>query len=207
MKVKGLSISDIINIDLDTFNKMNESDLRHITSRLVSASNKRIRRLQKHNINSSALQGLGKEKVFTTKLPKNISKQQRVNRLRAEYSRARSFLNAETSTISGYNKFVKRTRKRIAKELNVSERTLKKMDIKKLFDTLHKAQEKGLVRSYRKSEGSLQARNIIADIILDKPDMSEEDLLKELEQKIQQKYEEEQIEDETDEIEINDLDE
>lgn len=199
MKVKGLKITDILNIDLDTFNKLNESDLRHITSRLVSASNKRIRRLEKHNINSSALQGLGKEKVFSTKLPKNISKQQRVNQLRAEYSRARSFLNSETSTIGGYNKFVKRTRKRIAKELNVSEKTLKKLDIKKLFDLLHKAQEKGLVSSYRKSEGSMQARSIISDILIDKPNMTEEEILNELEKKITQKYEEDQIEDETEE--------
>ena len=199
MNVKGLKITDILNIDLDTFNKLNESDLRHITSRLVSASNKRIRRLEKHNINSSALQGLGKEKVFSTKLPKDVSPQQRVNQLRAEYSRARSFLNAETSTIGGYNKFVRRTRKRIAKELNVSEKTLKKLDIGKLFDLLHKAQEKGLVSSYRKSEGSMQARSIISDILIDKPNMSEEEILNELEKKITQKYEEEQVEDETEE--------
>ena len=46
MNVKGLKVKDIMNIDLDTFNNLNESELRAITSRLVSASNKRIRRLK-----------------------------------------------------------------------------------------------------------------------------------------------------------------
>ena len=48
MNVKGLKISDILNIDLETFNKLNEKELRALTSRLVSAGNKRIRRLQQH---------------------------------------------------------------------------------------------------------------------------------------------------------------
>ena len=52
MNVKGLKISDILDIDLDSFNRLNEKELRALTSRLVSAGNKRIRRLQKYEINS-----------------------------------------------------------------------------------------------------------------------------------------------------------
>ena len=58
MNVKGLKISDILDIGLDEFNKLKESDLRHLTSRLVSESNKRIRRLQKHELNTPAYQQL-----------------------------------------------------------------------------------------------------------------------------------------------------
>ena len=124
MNVKGLKMTDILDIDLDTFNNLNEKELRALTSRLVSAGNKRIRRLEKHDINSPAMQSLGNEKKFSTKLSKDTSKQQRVNKLRAEFSRARSFLTSETSTISGYKQFNKRTIKRIAQQLNMSEKVV-----------------------------------------------------------------------------------
>lgn len=189
MNVKGLKITDILNIDLNTFNSLNESQLRSILSRLVSASNKRIRRLEEHNINSPALQGLGKQKVFSTKLPTDTSKQQRVNRLRSEFARARSFLTSETSTIGGYKKFTKRTTERIAKELNIDIGTLKdKIDVGKLFDLLHKAQRDGYVSSYRGSEGSKQARNIIADILVENPDINESVLMRVLDDEMKEYY-------------------
>lgn len=204
MNVKGLKISDILDIDLDAFNRLNEKELRAVTSRLVSAGNKRIRRLAEHDINSPAMQGLGSEKAFSTKLPKNTSNQQRVNKLRSEFARARSFLTSETSTIGGYKKFVKRTRQRIADELNIPEKVVsKKLNIGKMFDLLHKAQEKGLVSSYRGSKGSLQARNIIAEIMIDNPDVNEDTLMDWLEEQADELYEdEEELEDETEEFDL-----
>ena len=85
VSVSGLSVNDIMEIDLDTFNKLGEKDLRAYTSRLVSASNKRIRRLEKHGIVSPAYSSLGTDVRFSTKLPKGTSKQQRVNALRNEF--------------------------------------------------------------------------------------------------------------------------
>lgn len=204
MNVKGLKITDILNIDLDTFNNLNEKELRALTSRLVSAGNKRIRRLQKHEINSPAMQSLGKEKVFSTKLSKDTSKQQKVNKLRAEFSRARSFLTSETSTISGYKKFKTRTIKKIASDLNMPEKVVEKsLDINRLYDLLHKAQQKGLVSSYRGSRGSIQARNIIAEILLDKPNIDENNLMEFLEETQEYYYEDqEELEDETEEFDL-----
>ena len=202
MKVKGLKISDIMNIDLDTFNRLNESDLRHITSRLVSAGNKRIRRLQSKDINSPAIQQLGKEKKFSTKLPKGTSIQQRVNKLRSEFARARSFLSAETSTIGGNKRFRERTYERIAKETGVSTKQIKKIG-NKLFDLLHKAQERGLVSSYRGSKGSLQARNVIAEILVDNPNADEDTILNWLDEQVDELYEDqEELEDETEEFDL-----
>lgn len=203
MNVKGLKVTDILNIDLDTFNNLNESELRKITSRLVSASNKRIRRLQKHDINSPAVQGLGTNKSFSTKLPKYTSKQQRVNRLRNEFARARSFLTSETSTISGYKKFAKRTRQRIAKELNMTEKQVEKsLDLNKLYDLLHKAQQRGIISSYRGSKGSVQARNQIAEILIENPDVDEDYLLDWFEEQADEYYEEQELEDETEEFDL-----
>ena len=205
MKVKGLKISDILNIDLDAFNKLNEKELRSLTSRLVSAGNKRIRRLAEHDINSPAMQGLGNEKSFSTKLPSDLSNQQKVNRLRNEFARARSFLTSETSTIGGYKKFVKRTKERLSKELNMPVKTIeKKLNVGKMFDLLHKAQEKGLVSSYRGSKGSAQARNMIAEILIDNPDVNEDTLMDYLEEQYDEWYEDslEESEDETEEFDL-----
>ena len=204
MNVKGLKIADIMDIDLDTFNKLNEKELRAITSRLVSAGNKRIRRLQKHDINSPAIQQLGKEKSFSTKLPKDTTKQQRVNKLRSEFARARSFLSSETSTIGGYKKFVSRTKKRIAEELHMTEKQVnEKLDVKKMFDILHKAQERGLVSSYRGSKGSIQARNIIAEVLVDNPDVDPDYIMDWLEEQTDEYYEDqEELEDETEEFDL-----
>lgn len=204
MNVKGLKITDIMDIDLDAFNRLTESELRHLTSRLVSAGNKRIRRLKAKDINSPALQGLGKEMAFSTKLPKGTSRQQRVNKLRAEFSRARSFLTSETSTVSGYKAFAERTKERIASELGMDARTLgEKLDLNRLFDILHKAQEKGIISSYRGSQGSVQARAIIADFLIEDPNMDEEELMARLEREADRMYEErELIEDETDDFDL-----
>lgn len=204
MNVKGLKITDIMDIDLDAFNRLTESELRHLTSRLVSAGNKRIRRLKAKDINSPALQGLGKEMAFSTKLPKGTSRQQRVNKLRAEFSRARSFLTSETSTVSGYKAFAERTKERIASELGMDARTLgERLDLNRLFDILHKAQEKGIISSYRRSNGSIQARAVIADFLVEDPNMDEDELMARLEREADRMYEErELIDDETDDFDL-----
>ena len=204
MNVKGLRISDILDIGLDEFNKLKESDLRHLTSRLVSASNKRIRRLEKHDLNTPAYQGLGKEKAFSTKLPKGTSRQQRVNRLRAEFSRARDFLTSETSTIAGYRSFVDRTEERIARELGISKDVVsREIDVNRMFDILHRAQSEGIVDSYRGSKGSIQGRKFIAEKLLEDQDIDSEDLMSWLDKKMEEYYENREkngIDIETDEL-------
>lgn len=202
MNVKGLSIHDILDIDLDSFNNLSESDLRKLTSRLVSASNKRIRRLKAHNINSPALNRLGDAEKFSTKLDPNISKQQRVNQLRHTFAQMRSFLTSETSTIRGYNDFKERTYERIHKETRIPKEDLQRIG-NRLFDLLHKAQARGLVSSYRGSEGSPIAREIIAEILIDNPNADDETILRWLEEQIDERLEEQDdIEDETEESDL-----
>ena len=210
MNVKGLKVKDIMNIDLDTFNNLNESQLRAITTRLVSASNKRIRRLKERDINSPAIRGLGELNQFSTKLDENVSPQNRVNQLRHTFAKIRNFMASETSTISGYNKFVKRVKTKLAQDLGMTyEDVDKKLNVGKMFDLLHKAQKDGLISSYRHSAGSLQGREIITEKIIDNPEMSYEDLKKILQEESDLKYEEkekaeqtEDLEDETEETEI-----
>ena len=147
---------------------------------------------------------MGEQEKFSTKLDKSVSKQQRVNQLRHTFSKMRGFLTSETSTIGGYKKLVKKTKQRIAKELNIPEKTLEsKLNVGKLFDLLHKAQERGIVSSYRGSKGSEQARNIIAEILIDNPDANEETIMDWLEEQSDEWYEEqEELDDETEESEL-----
>ena len=120
MNVKGLKVKDILNIDLDAFNNLNESQLRALTSRLVSASNKRIRRLKECDIYSPAIRGLGDIEQFSTKLNEDVTPEQRVNQLRSRFAKIRNFMTSETSTISGFNKFVKRIKTKLAKDLGMT---------------------------------------------------------------------------------------
>ena len=175
MNVKGLKISDILDMDLDTFNRLNESELRAVTSRLVSAGNKRIRRLQSHNINSPAVQGLGTKGSFSTKVV--TAKGNQTNKLREEFARARSFLTSETSTITGYKKYVAKTYERLSSEMNLPlEKIKKQLDVNKLFEIHHKLQSKGLISSYAHSKGSLQARDTIAEMLINNPNLSYDEI-------------------------------
>lgn len=204
--VSGMSINQIMDIDIDTFNRMGERELRNITSRLVSASNKRIRRLEKNQIVSPAYRSLGTNTRFSTKLPKNIDKRQRVNALRQEFARARSFLSMKTSTIKGYNTLQKEIVSEIEQQTGLK---LKKGQVTKIYDVLHKAQERGDVPinfdgKKGGSVGSLQAREIIVNILNDKSvseDGIEEKLRLEM-AKWQQNPKEYKYDDETEETKL-----
>ena len=50
MDIKGLSIKELMNMDLDTLNKLNESELKDITNRMVRVSNQRIARLKNQDM-------------------------------------------------------------------------------------------------------------------------------------------------------------
>lgn len=170
--VTGLSIKDIMDIDIDTFNALGERELRAITSRLVSASNKRIRRLEQKNIISPAIQSLGSKGMFTTKLAPNVSAQQRVNKLRSEFARARNFLQMKTSTYKGYQSYKKQVREDLESQMG---RTISDSEISRAYDILHKLQQSGAV-SGRGSSGSHQARKMIFEQLYDNPDLDNEDI-------------------------------
>lgn len=191
--VTGLSVSDIMNISIDDFNKLNESDLRRLTSRLVSASNKRVRALENRDIISPAYRGLGTDTRFSTKLPKGINATQRVNALRQEFSRARSFLSAKTSTIRGYNEFTSNVKTELAEKLGVSRKTLSGINISKGYEIFHKLQESGQIPS-KGTKGSDKMRDYIFGQMIDNPNITEEDLMARAEDYYDELYEEEETE-------------
>lgn len=94
--VSGMSVQDILNMDIDTFNKLNTSDLRKVVGRLVSAGNKRLRSFERAGERSPATLHVAKSGgAFSTK-GKDL------NALRSEYTRAKNFMQAKTGTRKGW---------------------------------------------------------------------------------------------------------
>ena len=184
MNVKGLSIKDILEMDFSDIQKLNRKELANVTSRLVSASNKRVRRLEKSELGESpALRSLKARTGGQTILSvKNKSQGQ----LQRAFVQAKSFLSSKTSSISGYKKVIKNIKKTISERVgkNVTE-----IDVSKLYSTLHKAQELGLVDK-RGSKGSEHAVNEIIDILERNPDKSIDDIIEDIDDWYSQMYEE-----------------
>lgn len=127
MNVKGLKISDIVSMDWERLNKLSEKDLRSLTNRLVSASNKRIRRLEKttRGTSSFAYQSVQERgRKFSTR-GKNV------NQLKQEFKLAKQFLGYKTSTVKGWKEYRTKVEQRTGyategESLNWPERTWEK---------------------------------------------------------------------------------
>ena len=101
--VSGMSIQDILNMDNATFNKLTESEMRKVVGRLVSAGNKRLRSFERAGERSPATRHVEKSGgAFSTK-GKDL------NALRAEYTRAKNFMQAKTGTRKGWTKTKRET--------------------------------------------------------------------------------------------------
>lgn len=101
--VSGLTVNDILNMNINTFNSLNTSDLRKVVGRLVSAGNKRLRSFERAGESSPATRYVEKSGgAFSTK-GKDL------NALRAEFIRAKNFLESKTGTRKGW----KQTKKEI----------------------------------------------------------------------------------------------
>lgn len=132
--VSGLSVKQILSMDVAEFNKLGLKDLQKITGRLVSASNKRYRRAKQAGVESPAFTYVENTGLFSTK-GKNL------NQLRAEFVRAKNFLDAETSTIKGAKKFMSESIKMLKQEgVNISEDKFK--DVMKVYEELKRSNPK-----------------------------------------------------------------
>lgn len=185
MDVKGLSIKDIMNMDWADVTKLTRKELATVTSRLVSASNKRLRRLEQSDfIGESPAYRSVKERTGEVRFSVKGKKHGQIERT---FKEAKHFLSLKTSTISGYNKVLKNVRETINTKIG---RKVTMTDVSKLFNTLHKAQELGLVDK-RGSKGSEVAVGFIVDMLERNPDKSVDDLINEFDDYASNLYEEE----------------
>ena len=113
-----MTTQELLNLSGVEISKLKKSELRKIVQILASTSNKRLKRLHQKGISTPASRYVDKNGKFYTK-GKNI------NQLRAEYIRAKNFLQSKTSTIKGYKRFKKEVQKNLAeKGINISSDNL-----------------------------------------------------------------------------------
>ena len=110
MNVKGLKIADILSMDWEQINRLNTKELKQITSRLVSASNKRIRALEKTKLGKSsfAYQSVEERGRKFSVRGKNVGQ------TKQEFKLASNFLRMKTSTVTGWKKYRKSVEERTA---------------------------------------------------------------------------------------------
>lgn len=114
--VSGKSVEEILDLSLDDFNQLTEKTLRQLTTRLVSAGNKRIKRLEKSNIYSPSYEAIkdsgGKFSV----------KGKSLNELKSEFIRLKNFFGQKTSTVTGAKEVRNTVISNLKKEgVNISE--------------------------------------------------------------------------------------
>lgn len=104
ISVSGLSVEDILSMSPEKINKLNDADLTSIAKRLVSASNKRIRRLRatKYGQYAPALKNIPEE-GFSVNIQKGANHR---NRVMEELANMRNFMSLKTSSLKGFKKLL-----------------------------------------------------------------------------------------------------
>lgn len=139
MNVKGLSIQNIMEMSWDEINQLSAKDLKSVTSRLVSASNKRIKRLASTETGKSSFA----YQTVEERGRKFSVRGKDTNALRQEFALTKNFLNMKTSTVKGWKEYRGDVTERLTKgldidELSWSERTEKKFwKVYRRFEETH----------------------------------------------------------------------
>ena len=187
IEVTGLTVEDILNLDV---NSLGEKDLRAVATRLVSASNKRIRRLAKASGGKfspayARIEKMGR--MFSVK-GKDISG------LRAEMAQMRSFMKLKTSTVKGWKKVRKYISQRFGGRISDTQMNT--------FWTVYRKLEESMGGVI----GSVFDSNKIQLMLYDEmsSDNSEDDIIEKMIHKMDQEYDKiMQQEDEEDESETS----
>lgn len=159
--VKGLSIQDIMSTySAEDIKNMDRRDAAKITSRLVSAANKRLRRLKGSEVSSP----LTKTDFFSVK-------DKDVRHIAKEYERLFEFLNKPTSTIKGYKKWRKKIKNEI---LGLDQNGVIEGALEDVFWDMYKDLYKDN-RLFYKKEYKYETFEVIREEVLtsDRPDIVE----------------------------------
>lgn len=96
--VSGLSVQDVLRMDPDEFENMEESDVRKLVGRLVSAGNKRLRNFEKRGETSPAYDRAMESGGKFSTAGKSLEE------LQEEFARARAFLKSESGSVRKWAK-------------------------------------------------------------------------------------------------------
>ena len=179
--VSGLSVKDILNMDITKFNSLTEKDMRKVVGRLVSAGNKRLRSFERAGESSPATRYILDKSggVFSTK-GKNLQQ------LRSEYMRAKGFLESKTGNRKGWAKVKKETIETLeTKGIHMTDEQ---------WERFWKSYEK--LKQLDKSVAEKEFKYTTLDNVIDyvrETDMEPEDIATTLKEKLDNIYEEHEV--------------
>lgn len=176
----GYNAKEMTEIDLDTLNRMNRSELSKVVSRMTDVTKKRLKTLEKNEEFTPAYYGL-KEKSMNGDLS---VKGKNINELRAMYKQQKSFITAKTSTMKG----AEAVKQAEAKRLGVSFSN--KDEAKAFWQQYSKFIETNEGKQALYNMGSNEVQQKVADMMVNE-DMDEDEIL----QTLQDMYEDEPEED------------
>ena len=169
--VKGKSIKDIMSIDPKDILKMSRKELSTYTSRLASAANKRLKRMYE------------KEKNKIEYKDKFSVKGKNINQLRAEYARAKSYLQSNKS-LSG----MKKTKKKVISGLKKQGVKITDKQYNKFWSVYQRLRELDpKVSSYIYKYLTMRE---IADYINDNPEKNVDEIIDGMLDDLNRRYEE-----------------
>lgn len=100
--LSGVSVNQLLNIGATELKGYDRDNLSRIVTKLNSAANKRLTRLEKKGYNTPAMR-----KNHVDKGERFSVSNKNLKQLRAEYIHVSSFLKDNTSTVKGYKSFLK----------------------------------------------------------------------------------------------------
>lgn len=176
----GYNAKEMTEIDLDTLNRMNRSELSKVVSRMTDVTKKRLKTLEKNEEFTPAYYGLKKKSMNGDLSVKGKN----INELRAMYKQQKSFITAKTSTMKG----VEAVKQAEAKRLGVSFSN--KDEAKAFWQQYSKFIETNEGKQALYNMGSNEVQQKVADMMINE-DMDEDEIL----QTLQDMYEDEPEED------------
>ena len=131
MNIQKMSLKSLIDLSERELSSLSHSDLSKVVSRLSQAANKRLTRLSKSDVFSSAYEGFRRrgEGRFTTKNKTDFD-------LKKEFLRVKDFLNMETSTIRGSKSVRREVIQKLKKEHNIKITNEQYNDFFKVYERL-----------------------------------------------------------------------
>lgn len=128
-------ISEILDLPLNKIMTMSRRDLAKTVSKLASAGNKRLVRLQKQNITTPASEYIMKHGGKFSVAGKNVAE------LREEFQRAKGFLESKTATVRGYKKWSSEMSKTLFKNTGINYDDLTEDEKRIFWKTYSKLEE------------------------------------------------------------------
>lgn len=167
-----MTIQDIIDKSITDIQRMTEKEIRSIANQLTSASNKRLRRLQRSETGTSS-PAYVKERFST----KGKTRNQLIQMIKKE----KDFLTSKTSTVRGWNRYRDELEKRLGGKIRKNQR-------KKFWRVYRKFQESHAGGLLATDKGSERIQKYIREQYIDNHVLDEDDLLDLADKKLDELY-------------------